>query len=98
MNSNKRRHRSRFEIIRDILNSLNMTPLMRTKIMYTSNLSWARLIRYLPFLKDKALIAIKPGYYGNPVYYLTPKGKEVLKSLDNIIKILNERTLVSTGE
>lgn len=90
MSSKRRRVRSHPEIVRDLLEALKKEPLLKTNIMYAGNLSWGRTNRYLSLLKDKGLIVTKLENYGTPFYHLTPKGRDLLTSLNNVLTILKE--------
>jgi predicted transcriptional regulator len=73
------KHRSKYEIVADIL-SVVRNESFKTKIMYQANLSYALLERYLSDLIIKGLINKK-----KKLYILTLKGQEYLDKFDDYI-------------
>jgi len=71
----KRRKRSRYEIIHDILETVTQGARF-TNIMYRANLSYDNTRRYVEKLLQKELIMQKDG-----LYYLTEKGLKLLDIL-----------------
>ncbi len=79
------RRRSSIEIIADIL---RLGEAGKTEIMYSANMSFFQLQKYLNFLLQLELI--DKVYVGNPVvtYRVTQKGLRLLRSIDSILEIL----------
>jgi predicted transcriptional regulator len=64
-----------------------------THIMYSSNLCWTRLKKYLSFLKDNKLINEKMES-GSLSYELTKKGEEILGYYIKIDGTLTKRKTI----
>ena len=81
--------RSSIEVIADML---RLGEAGKTEIMYSANMSYAQLQKYLKFLLELKLI--DKVTVGNPVitYRITEKGRRLLRSIDNILEILEFRT------
>ena len=81
--------RSSIEVIADML---RLGEAGKTEIMYSANMSYAQLQKYLKFLLELKLIDRVA--VGNPVitYRVTDKGLRLLRSIDNILQILELRT------
>jgi predicted transcriptional regulator len=63
----------------------------KTEIMYSANMSYAQIQKYLGFLLSHGFInRVK---VGNPVvtYQVTDKGGELLRNIDSIIEVLEFR-------
>jgi predicted transcriptional regulator len=85
---NKRR--SNIEIIADMLR-VGENGAGKTEIMYSANMSYAQIQKYLGFLLSHGFInKVK---VGNPVvtYQVTDKGGELLKNINCIIEVLEFR-------
>ena len=80
--------RSNIEVIADML---RLGEAGKTEIMYSANMSYAQLQKYLQFLLQLRLI--DRVRVGNPVitYRITKKGLSLLRSIDNILEILELR-------
>ena len=80
--------RSNIEVIADML---RLGEAGKTEIMYSANMSYAQLQKYLKFLLQLGLI--DKVTVGNPVvtYRVTRKGLRLLKSIDYILEILELR-------
>ena len=80
--------RSNIEVIADIL---RLGEAGKTEIMYSANMSYFQLQKYLHFLLQLGLI--DKVTVGNPVvtYKVTKKGLRLLKSIDGILEILESR-------
>ena len=76
------------EVIADIL---RLGEAGKTEIMYSANMSFAQLQKYLKFMLELKLI--DKVTVGNPVvtYRVTKKGLRLLRSIDNILEILELR-------
>lgn len=83
--------RERFEIIRDILESINRVRNIKpTRLLYASNLSPQMFKEHVGELKEKSLIKEKE-IKGGKYFVLTPKGiafLEEYKTLSSFIKNL----------
>ena len=77
--------RSNIEVIADML---RLGEAGKTEIMYSANMSYAQLQKYLKFLLQLGLI--DKVTVGNPVvtYRVTEKGLRLLRSIDSILEIL----------
>ncbi len=77
--------RSNFEIIADML---RLGEAGKTEIMYSANMSYFQLQKYLNFLLHLKLI--DKVTVGNPVvtYRVTRKGLRLLRNIDNILQML----------
>ena len=77
--------RSNIEVIGDML---RLGEAGKTEIMYSANMSYYQLQKYLSFLMQLKLID-RVGV-GNPVitYRVTRKGLRVLRSIDSILETL----------
>jgi len=82
------RRRSSIEVIADML---RLGEAGKTEIMYSANMSYFQLQKYLNFLLQLRLI--DKVMVGNPVvtYRVTRKGLRLLKSIDGILEILESR-------
>lgn len=77
--------RSNIEVIADIL---RLGQAGKTEIMYSANMSYRQLQKYLEFLVDHGFIDVMK--VGNPVtvYKVNEKGLRLLKSIENLLEIL----------
>ncbi len=77
--------RSNIEVIADML---RLGEAGKTEIMYSANMSWAQLQKYLKFMLQLGLI--DKVTVGNPVvtYRITRKGLRLLKSIDSVLETL----------
>ena len=77
--------RSNIEVIADML---RLGEAGKTEIMYSANMSYFQLQKYLKFLLELRLIDRVA--VGNPVvtYRVTRKGLKLLKSIDYILEML----------
>ena len=77
--------RSSIEVIADIL---RLGEAGKTEIMYSANMSFRQLQKYLSFLLQLGLITKVE--IGNPVvtYRVTKKGLRLLQNIDNIQEVL----------
>ncbi len=82
------RRRSNIEIIADMLR-VGENGAGKTEIMYSANMSYSQLQKYLGFLLSHELI--NRVEVGNPIvtYYVTDKGRGVLKSINTVTELLN---------
>ncbi len=79
------RRRSSIEVIADML---RLGEAGKTEIMYSANMSYFQLQKYLKFLLELKLIDRVT--VGNPVvtYRVTRKGLKLLRHIDDILEIL----------
>jgi predicted transcriptional regulator len=77
--------RSSIEVVADML---RLGEAGKTEIMYSANMSYAQLQKYLKFLLELKLIDKMT--VGNPIvtYRITEKGLRLLRSIDNILETL----------
>ena len=80
--------RSSIQVIADIL---RLGEAGKTEIMYSANMSYKQLQKYLKFLLELRLI--DKVTVGNPIvtYRVTRKGLKLLRSIDSILEILEIR-------
>jgi len=84
------RRRSNIEIIADMLR-IGENGAGKTEIMYSANMSYAQIQKYLGFLLSHGFISkVK---LGNPSvsYQVTEKGGELLRNIDGIVEVLEFR-------
>lgn len=79
------RRRSSIEVIADIL---RVGETGKTEIMYSANMSFFQLQKYLKYLLELALI--DKVTVGNPTvtYRVTAKGSKLLQNIDKVLQIL----------
>ena len=84
MNTMERR-RSNIEVIADML---RLGEAGKTEIMYSANMSYFQLKKYLNFLLQLGLITKVT--LGNPsvTYRVTEKGLRLLRNIDSILEVL----------
>lgn len=86
------KNRSRQEIIRDILSTLESVNLARTKVMYRASLSYTQLKYYEDYLGNNGLIGITDEDH----WMLTEKGKQYLQACKAADLILNNPAMTAT--
>jgi len=90
------RRRSNIEIIADMLR-VGENGAGKTEIMYSANMSYAQIQKYLGFLLSHGFVnKVK---VGNPsvTYQVTDKGGELLKNINYIIEVLEFRNGHNNG-
>ena len=82
--------RSNIEIIADMLR-VGENGAGKTEIMYSVNMSYSQIQKYLAFLLSQELLSRVE--VGNPVvtYHVTDKGRVLLKNIDDIVDVLDLR-------
>jgi len=82
--------RSNIEIIADML-KVGENGAGKTEIMYSANMSYTQIQKYLGFLLSRGFI--NKVEVGNPVvtYQVTEKGGELLRNISTIVEILEFR-------
>ncbi len=80
--------RSNFEVIADIL---RLGEAGKTEIMYSANMSYRQLQKYLDYLIQGGFIDRVA--FGNPTikYRVTEKGLKLLKGIDSILEMFAPR-------
>lgn len=82
--------RSRFEIYMDIMTALTDGPKNPTRLMYTTNLSWAPLQECLKALINQGLVAEAGQNSSRKSYTLTQKGGEIISRYKDFMKDVNQ--------
>jgi predicted transcriptional regulator len=79
------RRRSNIEVIADML---RLGEAGKTEIMYSANMSYFQLQKYLKFMLQLGLITKVT--LGNPsvTYRVTEKGLRLLRNIDSILEVL----------
>jgi predicted transcriptional regulator len=79
--------RSNIEIIADMLR-VGENGAGKTEIMYSANMSYAQIQKYLGFLMSHGFISKM--MIGNPsvTYQVTDSGLKLLKSIESVVEIL----------
>jgi predicted transcriptional regulator len=82
------RRRSNIEVIADML---RLGEAGKTEIMYSANMSYFQLKKYLKFLTERGLI--NEVTLGNPSvsYRVTQEGLKLLRNIDEILETLGLR-------
>ena len=82
------RRRSNIEIIAEMLRC-GENGAGKTEIMYSVNMSYAQLQKYLKYLLSNDLVTKVE--VGNPCvrYHVTEKGSELLESIESVLEILD---------
>lgn len=82
------RRRSNIQIMRDML-KIGENGAGKTKLMYSANMSYAQIQKYLGFLVSHGII--DKVEVGNPsvTYHVTEKGRSLLKSIDTVLEVLD---------
>jgi len=84
------RKRSSFEIIMATLDVIDRGCYRGTRIMYSVNTSWVPLLKILAFLSRKDLIEARENpRKSRTEYYITQKGRAVLKLYRDLIFALS---------
>jgi len=80
-----RSRRSNIEVMADIL---RLGEAGKTEIMYSANMSYRQLQRYLQFLTERGFVEIIK--VGNPVttYKVNKKGLRLLNNIENLLATL----------
>jgi len=86
--SSMNRRRSNIEIIAEML-KVGENGAGKTELMYSVNMSYAQLQKYLKFLLAHGLV--QKVEVGNPCvrYHVTDKGSELMKSIDAVLEVLD---------
>ncbi len=81
------RRRSNIEIIADMLR-VGKNGAGKTEIMYSANMSYSQLQRYLDFLVSQGFINRIEMDSSVVSYHLTDSGLKLLKAIDSLIELL----------
>jgi len=76
------------EIIYDII-KFSKSGIKKTSLMYSANLSFYQLNRYLDRLIEEEIISEKKNN-GSRLFFMTEKGEELLTSLEKIVHFFND--------
>ncbi len=82
--------RSRFEIYMDIMTALTDGPKNPTRLMYTTNLSWAPLQECLKSLINQGLVQESGQNSNRKSYALTQKGNDIIGRYKDFMKDVNQ--------
>ena len=82
------RRRSNIEVICEMLR-LGENGAGKTEIMYSANMSYAQLQKYLGFLLSQGLVNKLSNGNPIPTYHLTEKGLRLLRSIEVVLKALD---------
>jgi predicted transcriptional regulator len=80
LNSREKKHRSRLEIVRDVLFVVTVRT-RKTRIMYQTNLSFQLIEKYLGSLVNGGLVEFCDGSH----YLITDRGKDFLQMYDDYL-------------
>ena len=78
--------RTKFEIVAEIL---RLGKASKTKIMYSCNLSFRQLGKYLTQLCDRGYLTVTPKDKKR-VYCTTEKGRKLLERIDQVLEMLGD--------
>lgn len=81
------RNRSRQDIICDILSTIELEKLSKTKVMYRASLSYTQLKNYENYLQSNELIEISKA---DDLWMLTGKGKQYLDACRLVEQIVKQ--------
>lgn len=87
--------RSNIEIIADMLKA-GENGVGKTKIMYSANMSYSQLQKYLGFLVAHGFIDRLTMENSHFNYRITEKGSNLLKSISNVLEALEFRAPVDS--
>jgi predicted transcriptional regulator len=78
------RNRSKHEIIYDMLSLCDFHPMIKTDLMYKSNLSFFQVQRYIKILTHRNLVTANTAE-GRRRYFITDKGREYVHAYQQLI-------------
>ena len=81
------RRRSNIEIIADMLRA-GENGAGKTRIMYSANMSYSQIQKYLDFLVNQGFISKVDVGYPTVTYQVTESGLELLQLIDNVTDML----------
>jgi predicted transcriptional regulator len=84
--------RSNIEVIADIL---RLGQAGKTEIMYSANMSYCQLQKYLDFLMERGFIDRVNSKDSTATYRTTRKGISLLKRIDDVLAMLSHGDLIA---
>ncbi|HEX75310.1 MAG TPA: DUF4364 family protein [Dehalococcoidia bacterium] len=84
------RRRSSIEIIADVLKA-GEDGVGKTEIMYSANMSYFQLQKYLGFLVARGFIDRLTAENSHFNYRITDKGSNLVESINNVLEVLEFR-------
>jgi len=93
-NGNEMNPRSRWEIILDILSVISeeerevKSKVKKTRVMQKAYLDWRNFQRHFDFLLKQGFVGYSEEQEGDKGYYLTEKGRDLLRGLREVEDIL----------
>ena len=81
------KRRSNIEIIADMLR-VGETGAGKTEIMYTANMSFSQIQRYLTYLVDQGFVNRVEMDHAVAAYQVTDTGMKLLKAIDSLMAML----------
>lgn len=81
----KTRRRDRIEILGDLLRLKDST---KTQIIYAVGFNGRQAKSYIDFLVERGFCEAAKHHRGS-IYHVTPAGKQLLKQIDKIIRLLD---------
>ncbi len=85
--------RSNIQVIADIL---RLGQAGKTEIMYSANMSYCQLQKYLDFLMERGFIDRVSSQHPTITYKTTRKGLSLLKRIDDVLAMLSEGHLIAS--
>ena len=85
--------RSNIEVIADIL---RLGQAGKTEIMYSANMSYCQLQKYLDFLMERGFIDRVSSQNPTITYRTTRKGTSLLKRIDGVLAMLSQGDLLAS--
>jgi len=82
------RNRSKHEIIYEMLSLCDFNPMIKTDLMYKTNLSFFQVQRYLTILKHQDLVT-EDTYEGRRSYIITEKGRDYVHAFQQLLEAYN---------
>ena len=82
------RNRSKHEIIFEMLSLCDFHPMIKTDLMYKSNLSFFQVQRYIKILKHQKLV-VENIFKGKRSYIITEKGREYVHAFQQLLEAYN---------
>ncbi|MCH4816777.1 MAG: winged helix-turn-helix domain-containing protein [Saccharolobus sp.] len=80
-----KRKRNQFDIIYDILCAVSNGPVLKTRLIYKANVNYLVAEKYISYMEESGLIKKDDRFY-----YITAKGREIHKLLDEYKKRAEE--------
>ena len=83
--------RSQIQIIAEILSLLRLSEVGKTEIMYTVNMSYFQVQRYLNLMLELGLVDTHENEHHMVFYQITKKGLEILNRIETILEMLQRK-------